>query len=238
MIDGHIHIIESLLPYLQAVRCIANADSPQEYHFLHNHGFPIISAGIHPWKADTTAWESMEPILHKATAIGEIGLDNVWCAVDMDIQREVFCRQLELASRLQKPVILHTKGMEQEVLHTIRQYPNRYLVHWYSCKTHLQDYISMGCWFTVGPDVLTNDAVKELAQTVPLDRLLIESDGLEALSWAQGKELTPCDYPKVMNEHLEAVAALRNLHPHALLQQMEHNLRQFLHATAGCFADP
>lgn len=227
MIDAHIHITAELLPYLKDVRCIPNADSPTEYAFLKSAGFSVISAGIHPWKADTTPWKEMEPILREAPIIGEIGLDSEWCAVDMDVQRRVFQSQLELAARLHKPVILHTKGMEAEILDTIRKYPNRYLVHWYDCGQHLSEYMALGCWFTIGPE-LSNPNIAHLAKTVPLDRLLIESDGLEGMAWGQGKDLSPADYPDAMEHHLQAVARLRDTDENTLLRQMDGNFACFL----------
>ena len=229
MIDAHIHVTAELLPHLKAVGCIANADCPQEYAFLKKHGLPLISAGIHPWKADVTAWQDMEPILQEVPVIGEIGLDSEWCSVDMDVQRDVFRRQLALAVQLGKPVILHTKGMEREILETVRLFPNRYLVHWYECGSWLEEYISLGCWFTVGPDVAQSADVKRLAQTVPLDRLLMESDGLEGIAWGQNRSLTGAEYPQAMQWHLETVAALRNLQAEELLHRMQRNLYTFIY---------
>ena len=217
-----------LLPYLKGVVCIANADCAKEYAFLKECGLPLISAGIHPWKADVTPWDEMEPILREVPVIGEIGLDSAWCSVDLDVQRAVFRRQLALAMESGKPVILHTKGMEREILETIRQYPNRYLVHWYACGAHLQGYIDLGCWFTVGPDVLVDKDVEHLARTVPIDKLLIESDGIEGIAWGQGRELTAAEYPLAMQRHLEAVAGLRGMEPDALLRQMQRNLDAFV----------
>ena len=227
MIDAHIHVTAELLPCLKNVRCIPNADCPTEYAFLKSAGFSVISAGIHPWKADTTDWNAMLPILQDAPIIGEIGLDSEWCSVDMDIQRKVFRKQLELAMQLSKPVILHTKGMEQEILHTIRAYPNRYLVHWYDCDKWLTEYMDLGCWFTAGPE-LSNPNVAQLARTVPLDRLLIESDGLEGMAWGQGRDLTASDYPAAMTLHLQNVAKLRNMAADSLLQQLQKNLDSFI----------
>ena len=227
MIDAHIHVTAELLPYLKNIRCIPNADSPQEYAYLKSAGISLLSAGIHPWKADTTAWEEMEPILREVPVIGEIGLDSEWCSVDMDIQRQAFRKQLELAAQLGKPVILHTKGMEREILDTIRQYSNRYLVHWYDCDRWLEEYIDLGCWFTVGPE-LTNPNVAYLARTVPLDRLLTESDGLEGMAWGQGIALTPSDYPTALEEHLNRIAQLRDMEPSPLLSQMQQNLDNFI----------
>ena len=227
MIDAHIHVTAELLPYLKAIRCIPNADCPAEYAFLKSAGFSVISAGIHPWKADTTDWWEMASILREAPIIGEIGLDSEWCSVDMDVQRTVFRKQLELAVQLGKPVILHTKGMEQEILDTIQEYPNRYLVHWYDCDKWLTEYMDLGCWFTVGPE-LTNPNIEQLARTVPLDRILMESDGLEGIAWAQGRDLIASDYPTAIAEHLQALAKLRNMDAAALLQQMQKNLESFI----------
>lgn len=223
MIDAHVHVTAELLPYLQGGRCIANADSFAEFRFLKDCGLPVISAGIHPWKADVTPWTEMEPILRAAPVVGEIGLDSVWCDVDMDVQRRVFHRQLALAAEWEKPVILHTKGMEREVLDTIRHYPNRYLVHWYSCEEYLQEYVDLGCWFTVGPDV-----GRAVARSVPLERLLMESDGLEAVAWAKGREVVASEYPQIMIRILRETADLRHMTAEALLQQMEANLTAFL----------
>ena len=193
--------------------------------------YPVLSLGLAlcPWKADVTAWETMEPILREAPVIGEIGLDSEWCTVDMDIQRQVFRRQLALAAQLGKPVILHTKGMEREIVDTIRQFPNRYLVHWYACEKYLHVYIDLGCWFTVGPDVLSERSVETLAKTVPLHRLLIESDGVDGIGWGQNLTLKAREYLGAMERHLQTVATLRNLCATELLSQMEENLETFLY---------
>lgn len=225
------HVTPALLPYLHGVRCIANADCPAEDTFLNQADLPdmVISVGVHPWKADVAPWDDMEPLLRNAAVIGEIGLDNVWCTVDLEVQRAVFRRQLELAQALRKPVILHTKGMEHEILDTIRRYPNRYLVHWYACADWQQDYMDLGCWFTVGPDVALDRDVARLAQAVPLDRLLIESDGVDGIAWGQGTTLTPADYPAAMDRHLHTVAALRGLSLADLSAVLLQNLDTFLH---------
>lgn len=229
-IDAHLHVTPSLLPFLNGIPCIANADSPEEYLWLEANKLPgmVISAGIHPWKADKTSWSEMEPFLRTCAVIGEIGLDGVWCSTDPRIQQEIFHRQLELAHSLQKPVILHTKGMEKEVLHTIRQYPNRYLVHWYSCRDFLDEYMALDCWFTAGPDLCSNPHVEQLVKTVPLDRLLPESDGLEGISWGQGISLLPSDYPEAMGRHLQIISFLRGISSHQLLPQLLKNLTAFL----------
>ncbi|MBR5128242.1 MAG: TatD family hydrolase [Roseburia sp.] len=232
LVDGHIHATKELLSVLKknCVYCIANSDNLQEYEWLKNANIPemIVSVGIHPWKADVTDWQEMETILREAKVIGEIGLDNVWCNVDMETQRKVFLKQLELARDSQKPVILHTKGMEKEILEIIREFPNRYLVHWYSCENYLEEYIKMGCWFTVGPAILQDKSVEAVARKVPIERLLIESDGLEGISWGQNREIRGSDYIEAMEKHLYTVADICGCKVESLLKQMKQNFVEFI----------
>ncbi len=64
--------------------------------------------------------------------------------------------------------------------------PNHYLIHWYSSLDYQQDYIDLGCYFSIGLDLKKNPAVWQLAKAVPIDHLLIETDGLHAAEWALG----------------------------------------------------
>lgn len=144
----------------------------------------VPACGVHPWYADRYGLEDMEKWMALCPVIGEIGMDSVWCGVDLRIQEERFCQQLRLARSWGRPVVLHTKGQEREISDILREYPNRYLVHWYSCDSYLENYLELGCYFSVGPDVWWNTAVQQVARRVPADRLLIETDGLEAVEWA------------------------------------------------------
>ena len=152
----------------------------------------------------------MESFLHKVPVIGEIGMDNVWCDVPLDIQQKVFEEQLALACELKKPVILHTKGQEKEIAAIIRNYPNRYLIHWYSCDHSLEEYIDQNCYFSIGPDVWWNPATRNVARKVPSNRILTETDGLNAVQWAYDeapddkKSLLP-DIPFTTKAALELV---------------------------------
>ena len=180
----------------------------------------IPTCGIHPWSADKIALTDMRPYLEKVPVIGEIGMDNVWCDVPLSIQEKVFEEQLELAAALKKPVTLHTKGQEKEIAALIKKYPNRYLVHWYSCMEHLDLYMEEDCFFSIGPDVFWNPATQNVARNVSIDRILTETDGLSAVQWAFDeapsslkKELPimPDSTEKALHLVIETTAKLRNL---------------------------
>lgn len=143
--------------------------------------------------------------------------------------------------QLKKPVVLHTKGMEKEILETIKQFPNRYLVHWYSCENYLEEYMKLGCWFTIGPSIRQDKIVEMIARKVPINRLLIESDGLEGISWGQNREIKAADYKNAMEEQLRILAEIRGfeagsppnfsswvVHMEQLLEQMRKNLKSFI----------
>jgi len=144
----------------------------------------IPTCGLHPWYAETYCIQDMAGWLESCPVIGEIGMDSVWCHVPLPVQEQMFRQQLELAARLGKPVILHTKGQEQKIAAIIREYPNRYLVHWYSGQDYLEEYLRMDCYISAGPDVGWNPAVRQAVRKTPLNRLLIETDGMESVKWA------------------------------------------------------
>lgn len=208
-------------------------------------GFPgrgrylVPACGIHPWHADQYCLEDMEPWMKLCPVIGEIGMDSVWCAVDLSVQKERFEQQLYLAQSWGKPVVLHTKGQEEEIADILREYPNRYLVHWYSCDFHLEKYLELDCYFSVGPDVWWNKAVQQVARFSPADRLLLETDGLDAVKWAYEEgmksgrpEIAPPGAKRGTARSLactlETAARIRGTAPDLLGRQARDNLETFI----------
>ena len=213
------------------------------------YGIFLPTCGLHPWHAAAYSLEEMLPYLTAAPIVGEIGMDSVWCDIPLALQEEVFRAQLRLACEQNKPVILHTKGQERQIASILKEYPNHYLVHWYSSEEAPDDYLALDCYFSIGPDVWWNPAVQQTAVRIPQNRLLIETDGLEAVRWAillqqKKKELLsqnsffPYD-SSVFSEQpdtaasslfltLRAVATLRKLSPEETSRFVLENLRQFL----------
>lgn len=232
--DAHCHLAGSRelanLQQQDQILTIINCQSPAEWdrNTLLTGAHQHLSFGIHPWQATDFRWPEVTPYLEKTRVVGEIGLDNVWTDVNLLDQSRVFEAQLQFAHDHCKPVILHTKGCERAVLKTIQKYPNRYMVHWYATKDYQRDYIRLDCFFTIGVDVLTDPAVAQLAQDVPLNRILIETDGLEAIHWAGDTEATVADYPHILHRSIRAVAALRGMASDELEAQVYRNLEAFL----------
>ena len=153
------------------------------------NGKEYIFCGIHPWLAasvDLTAelarFRTMlgtDPSL----GVGEIGLDRLKDKNISPVQREVFAAQLELAAEMGRPVVLHGAKCWGEVVKAIRPYAGRipaFLFHGFSRSDGLlPDIVKVNGFIGVGKAVLNDHAVnyRELAKKIPLDRLLIETDG-------------------------------------------------------------
>ena len=188
----------------------------------------LAACGLHPWQADRFTMGELLPFIRESAALGEIGLDSVWTGVDMAIQRRAFAEQLDLAQGLGLPVVLHTKGMEGEIARTLRGYDVPKLVHWYSCGEYLPDYLDQDCYFTVGPDYESNPTVQALIRRVSLDRLLTETDGLEAVAWALNRDVAAADIRAVIEGELRAIARVHGITVFEAEDRVEENLARFL----------
>lgn len=245
--DAHAHIgsmaeVEERLN--SRIPSMVSAGYPQEAGKLEDicrrkecEGLLVPTHGLHPWHASMAALKEMEPFMERSALIGEIGMDSVWCQVPLTVQQEVFEYQLAFARERGKPVILHTKGQEKTIADIIRNYPNRYLVHWYSSESWQEEYLEMDCYFSIGSDVWWNPAVRELAQRVPADRILIETDGMGAVRWAyeeadvngaaSGSSQIPLTLGEALGNTLKTVANIRKTGCLTLVGQVRENFLRF-----------
>lgn len=187
--------------------------------------------GLHPWHAGEYEVSEMSRYFPECPVIGEIGMDSVWCGVPLRLQERVFREQLAIAMSLKKPVILHTKGQEKAIARILAEYPNRYLVHWYSCGEYLEEYLKLDCYFSVGPDVWWNPAVRNVVKRAPLDKLLLETDGMGAVQWAYeeaplsvtGRRKAPETVEDALTAAVTEAAAILKREPEALSVRLYRN---------------
>lgn len=151
--------------------------------------YPNIYAaiGVHPHSAkevNTMVMEQLKELAlnEKVIAIGEIGLDYYYDNSPRDIQRKWFIEQLKLAKELDLPVIIHTRDAMGETFDILKNNQNgnvRGVLHCYSGSSEMAlEYIKMGFYISLGGPVTFKNArlVREVAEAVPLDKLLIETD--------------------------------------------------------------
>lgn len=203
--DAHVHLDERMKEVLHRIEIMAmvSCATPQECEeakaFIKQYPDLDMSCGIHPWYVETTDEGTMFPYLENCTIIGEIGLDNVWCKSDEALQKLRFEQQVSYACKTHKPVILHTKGKEKEIAEIIKNYPNKYLVHWYSCMEYLDLYKNLDCYFSVGPSIDADESVQQIVKEINIHRLLIESDGIGAMEWAFNRRIELDEYVSILD---------------------------------------
>ncbi len=145
------------------------------------------SIGVHPHSASEVTEETLDKFREmakeeKVVAIGEIGLDYYYDNSPRDLQRKWFREQLKLAKELDLPVIIHSRDATQETFDIIKEAQDgslRGVLHCFSGSVEVaMEYIKLGFYISIGGTVTFKNArvVKEVAEAVPLDKLLIETD--------------------------------------------------------------
>lgn len=143
------------------------------------------SSGVHPHdasKVEERHYEMMERLAShpKVLAIGETGLDYHYDFSPRDVQRQVFQRQVELAGRLNLPVIVHTREADEETAAILRAAGHtRGVLHCFTSGAALADAaLELGFMISFSGIVTFPNArnLLEVACRVPADRLLVETD--------------------------------------------------------------
>lgn len=117
---------------------------------------------------------------HKIVAIGEIGLDYYWEPYDKEHQLFFFREQMKLAEETGLPVIIHDREAHGDCFDVALEFPNvRGVFHSYSGSAEMAKELVRRGWYISFSGVVTfknATRVREVVKTVPLDRLLIETD--------------------------------------------------------------
>ncbi|NLY44426.1 MAG: TatD family hydrolase [Tissierella sp.] len=144
--------------------------------------------GVHPHSASEVTEDTLNQFREmaknkKVVAIGEIGLDFYYDNSPRDLQRKWFKEQLELAKELDLPVVIHSRDATKETFDTIKEAQDggtlRGVMHCFSGSVEMaMEYIKLGFYISLaGPVTFKNSRVsREVAEAVPLDKLLIETD--------------------------------------------------------------
>jgi len=115
-------------------------------------------------------------------AVGEIGLDKVRGA-SIDKQIEIFEKQVQIAEKLQKPVVIHCVRAWAELIESRKRLKptTPWAIHGFRGQSELaKQLIDYGMYLSFGPGILNaSDLLHETIRTVPLNRLFIETDELD-----------------------------------------------------------
>ena len=200
MFDSHCHLTDdAFAPDLDAVLMRAteagvhglvtiasNADDAgAAWSLAERHATVWCSAGIHPHEA-TSAERDFQRIREaiawpRVVAIGETGLDYHYDNAPRAVQRRAFERHLELAGETGLPVIVHSREADDDTIAALRAAGQgvRGVMHCFSGGDALLDSALELGWYVSFAGVITFGKFDGHAQLrrVPLDRLLLETDG-------------------------------------------------------------
>lgn len=192
--------------------------------------------GVHPHEARTYDDEVDKRLIElsgdkKVLAIGEIGLDYYYDNSPRDVQKEVFKRQIELAARLKKNIVIHSRDAAKDTFDILKEAHEKYdftaLIHCFSQSVDMmREYLKMGDYIALGGAVTFKNAKtpKEVAKAVDLDRLLLETDC---------PYMTPVPYrgkrnePKLVKFTCQYIADLRQMDALELEKITGENTKRF-----------
>lgn len=142
--------------------------------------------GIHPSEAkdwNDTIEEKIRTLAKspKVVGIGEIGLDYYWDKSFVELQKEIFIKQIKLANELNLPVNVHDREAHKDTFDILKEHNKNstVIMHCFSGSPEFAaECIKEGWYIAIGGVVTFKNAkkMKEVAGTIPLERLLLETD--------------------------------------------------------------
>ncbi|MDW7681256.1 MAG: TatD family hydrolase, partial [bacterium] len=190
--------------------------SRQSLELAERYEMVYAAAGIHPNDSHLAQpedhWGEIEHLFQhpKLIAVGEIGLDYHWDFCPPQQQKQALIRQLELAIEYDLPVIIHTREAWRDILSIINRYRDqiRGVFHCFSgTAEQAKQVLDLGFYisFTGVVTFKNSAALKLVADFVPLDRLLLETDSpFMAPVPFRGKRCEPAYTPLIAKKIAEA----------------------------------
>lgn len=137
-------------------------------------------------------------------AIGEAGIDNLTFTDRLEQQKKNFSLVLELAEKLNKPLVLHTRRGEKEVLEMLESSRLKKInLHCFTGNMKLvKKAEEMGCYFSIPAVIQRLKHFQDLVQRVSINNLLTETDGPYLAPTAEGRS-EPADVVRTVDKIAE-----------------------------------
>ena len=205
MIDTHVHLnFEDYIDDLETV--ILDAEKAGVSHMVVigidegssrlaielSKQYPSLyaSVGVHPSESENmfemqaTSTQFIEAMLkdEKVVAIGECGIDLYHEDYNLEYQQHVFKEQIELAKTYQKPLIIHSRSGVRACIDMLKPYQGQVkgVFHCFNgTQEEADEILELGFYIGVNGPITFKNAkdAKDIAMHVPIERLLIETDG-------------------------------------------------------------
>jgi TatD DNase family protein len=236
--DGHLVVARAREAGVERALCVLDAGNGPEAAraaaLVRSWPGLSLAIGVHPHHARLYEGREVEAArlvraevaaTPSARAIGEIGLDYHYDFSPPGVQRRVLGAQLALARELGLPVVIHAREADADILALLEAGPQpvRGVLHCFAGSPLLAGRaVDLGLHISFAGIVTFPRAgeLRDVARTVPADRLLVETDS---------PYLAPVPYrgrrnePAFVSRVLETLAELRGVPPDALAAQVTRN---------------
>ncbi len=237
MIDTHAHLdaLDDADEAIDRARAagvgrILTIGGRQALAIADSHAEVYAVVGIHPHETgevDDGAVMEVRRLIGspKAVAIGEIGLDFHRDYAPRDAQRRLFAEQLELASELAAPVVIHTRAADEETAGLLAGFGGTVVMHCFSTPDLLPIALERGYYVSFAGNVTypKADDLRAAAARVPANRILAETDSpYLAPQPVRGKR----NEPAYVVHTVAALAEARGEDRDELAQRIDENARR------------
>jgi TatD DNase family protein len=198
------------------------------------------SVGVHPHEADDAGVESPEVLLAevdhaKVVAIGETGLDFYYETSSREAQQRSFRHHISAARTSGLPIVIHSRDADDEMAAILTQEMEQGafggVIHCFTASQRLAEVaLSLGLYISFSGIVTFKNAqdIRDVAQMVPIDRLLIETD---APYLAPIPHRGKCNEPAFVADTAAYVAGLRGINRDALAEVTTRNFHTLFEKT-------
>lgn len=155
-------------------------------------------------------------------AFGEVGLD-LKNGKDIEMQKVILEKILKLAKKQNKPVIIHSRKAEKELIEFLKDFDNKKLImHCFSGKKHLiKEAKERGYYFSIPTNIVKSEHFQMLVEMVPLSQLLTETDS-PYLSPYPGER----NEPSYIHETIKMIANIKKMTEEEVMNNLFMNYQK------------
>lgn len=194
LIDTHCHLnyddydnLDEIIKNIDGIMIASGCDdktNKEVLELINKYDNVYGTLGIHPQEIDNITSDSFKLIEEnlnnpKIVAIGEIGLDYYWVKDNMDKQKEIFKYQLKLATKYNKPIVVHSREAIQDTFDILKKYNLKGSIHCFSSSLEMaKEFIKLGYKIGVGGTLTFKNSKKlqEIVKELNLKDILLETD--------------------------------------------------------------
>lgn len=195
LIDTHCHLneneydnVEEIIKRMNGIMITAGCDDKTNLEVIeqinkYDNVYGVL--GIHPESVTEATEESLKIIEDniknpKIVGIGEVGLDYYWDKTHIEEQKALFIKQIELAQKYNKTVVVHSRDAIEDTLSIVKQYPGvKFVFHCFGSSLDVaKELVKRNIRLGIGGVVTFKNGVKlkEVVEGIDLDYLLLETD--------------------------------------------------------------